>query len=215
MPFKDRLNFPVDATGRMIRDDDQNIKKWTYHAVGNNTCEACMQYDGKIFDSLKDAPSLPIHPNCKCRLELIYENDKNSSKNKIREGDDFGSGKYGASRGNRKHQGVDIVKKPGEEVRAVSDGIYTRQNSPYGDGVYKGLDIETEGGEKDRYMYVEPSIEPGTEVKEGDVIGHAQDIAGKYNTDEKEMTNHIHYETRDSEGNPQNPTRKVENGNKI
>lgn len=80
MPFKDRLNLPVDATGRMIRDDDnqkpqtgENIKKWRIHKSDKTkkSCDRCEALNGTEYNNINDIPILPVHPNCKCYIENI------------------------------------------------------------------------------------------------------------------------------------------------
>lgn len=51
--------------------EESKIKKWIYHAEGDNTCDKCMAYNGKEFKTLEEAPKLPIHPNCDCWLEPV------------------------------------------------------------------------------------------------------------------------------------------------
>ncbi|WP_312729361.1 minor capsid protein [Enterococcus sp.] len=38
----------------------------------DNTCDECAALDGKVFD-IDDAPSLPIHPNCRCALIPVVD----------------------------------------------------------------------------------------------------------------------------------------------
>jgi biotin carboxyl carrier protein len=220
-----------DGYSRTIRKDNFNkneqyeenkpkkIVKYVFEARGSNSCDKCMKYDGQIFDNKEDAPKLPIHPNCKCKLhEVVSYKDSESElgnnreiEYKVREKDSFGSGEFGASRdgGKRKHAGVDIVSKPGEKVKAISNGKVIKINSPYGDGVYKGVDIKTEDGKKERYFYVDPKVKQGDIIKKGDVLGNTQDIARKYNRPNAKMTNHYHYEIRDKSGKPIDPTERI------
>lgn len=60
------------------KEEKENVKieKWIYHATGRNTCKACWANDGKEFKSLKDVPTLPVHPNCNCWIEDIPVKDK-------------------------------------------------------------------------------------------------------------------------------------------
>lgn len=55
------------------------IEKWVYHATGRNTCKACYANDGKEFKTLKEAPTIPVHPNCNCWLEDVPAKDVNYS----------------------------------------------------------------------------------------------------------------------------------------
>lgn len=46
--------------------------------TGKRTCNACQRYDGRIFaESDTNKPHLPIHPNCRCRYELVQMTSKN------------------------------------------------------------------------------------------------------------------------------------------
>ena len=39
---------------------------------GANSCKACLEHHGKIFRAdAADKPQLPIHPNCRCKYELL------------------------------------------------------------------------------------------------------------------------------------------------
>ena len=57
---------------------------------GPNSCKACLEHHGKIFRAdAADKPQLPIHPNCRCKYEVVKESDAktqssgtNNSKNR-------------------------------------------------------------------------------------------------------------------------------------
>ena len=109
--------------------------------------------------------------------------------------DGWGSGAFGASRGKRKHQGVDIIAKPNETVFAPITGKIIRPAPPYpNDLSYTGLLIEN-----DKYavkmFYAKLTVPTGTSVKQGEPIAKAQNIAAKYSR--RPMINHVHFEVRD------------------
>ena len=96
---------------------------------------------------------------------------------------------------NYPHKGTDFVAKPGEDIKSsVTGTVVNVKASPYTDGKFTIVDIETPDGYTVRHFYVSPSLEKGARVKAGKtIIGQAQHIAkGK-----KGMTNHVHVEIRD------------------
>lgn len=108
--------------------------------------------------------------------------------------DGHGSGQYGAPRGTRRHQGLDIVAKPLEFIYAPISGRLTRDAFPYkNDPTYRGAVItgtgEWEGYEIKIFYMVRKSL---GNVEAGDFIGFAQDISAKY----PGITNHIHIEVK-------------------
>lgn len=109
--------------------------------------------------------------------------------------DAAGSGRFGARRGSRTHQGLDLIAKPGDPVFAPFRGRFIRTSRPYRtDGRFGGLVIHGQGIEL-KLFYVRPDerLRIGDEVAAGRLIGWAQDIAGKHGPP---MRNHIHIEVR-------------------
>lgn len=55
------------------------IDPWLIYVANNNSCSECQENHGKRFrTNAFDRPALPIHPNCKCRYELLNsENGEN------------------------------------------------------------------------------------------------------------------------------------------
>ena len=46
--------------------------------TGKRTCDTCQRYDGRVFaESDTKKPRLPLHPNCRCRYELVRMTPKN------------------------------------------------------------------------------------------------------------------------------------------
>ena len=108
----------------------------------------------------------------------------------LRDTDNWGSGAYGAPRGDRTHRGIDIITTPDQPIHAPFNGTVVRQADPYEeDPRYTGCLLRREpDGLEVKLFYLEGArIGP---VKEGEPIGKAQDIAIKY----PGITNHIHLE---------------------
>lgn len=119
--------------------------------------------------------------------------------------DDYGSGEYHASRGNRLHNGIDYQCSPGTEIVAPVTGRVTKIGYPYrNDTATRYVQITDAKGEHHRVFYVEPRCKAGDAVTFGvSVIGVAQDIAAKYTNGH--MNNHVHYEVLRPDGGYRNP----------
>ena len=117
---------------------------------------------------------------------------ENPTGGEIRGCDKQGCGYWGASRDNgRKHWGVDYVSEPGQEVIASFSGMaYEQKSVDYPGVIIAGEDYTSKA------LYVTPSAEiakagyKGVWVMEGEVIGRANDIRGRY----PGITNHVHFE---------------------
>jgi len=109
--------------------------------------------------------------------------------------DAAGQGHFGARRGNRTHQGLDLLATPGEPVLAPVAGTFIRSGYPYASDRRYRLAVIHGNGQEWKLMYVEPlaTLKPGDRVKAGQVIGTAQDVAAKYGPP---MLNHVHVELR-------------------
>jgi hypothetical protein len=119
--------------------------------------------------------------------------------------DGQGSGEFGASRGNRKHEGVDIISNAGDVIVSPIDGyvskvgyrIYSRK-CPY----LVGIDITGTGdyeGYKIRLFYVKSDLTKDTIVEKGDAIAKQQSLNDncypeKYSNGNYTMKNHVHVE---------------------
>lgn len=107
--------------------------------------------------------------------------------------DGDGCGHFGASRGSRVHQGLDIIIREGQQIMSPIDGEVVRFAFPYEDKSFSGLAI----GNKDYFIkifYMAPTVQPGTSIKKGQVIGLAQNIQRRYGP---EITPHVHIEVWD------------------
>jgi hypothetical protein len=110
----------------------------------------------------------------------------------IRGQDQWGSGAFGASRGNRPHLGVDIVVDSNSQVYAPLDMEITRISRPYASGSFSGVAFthtarDIDFGGRLWYFTPRPGI-VGSFVRKGELIGVAQDLNDKY----PGITNHLH-----------------------
>ena len=120
----------------------------------------------------------------------------------IRGQDDHGAGYYGASRGSRKHMGVDYACYTGSKVCATVSGKVTKLGKPYEDNpdtpninelkAYDYVQITDIQGRDWRYFYVKPSVKVGQHVLSDSVIGTVQDLDKIY----PDITNHYHLEIK-------------------
>lgn len=111
-----------------------------------------------------------------------------------RDYDAWGSGAFGAPRGNRRHKGRDYCYEAGAAVKAPMDGRIIRVGHPYGSPWlhYKLMELLTDDQSiLWRFFYVEPIVVPVISVSAGETIGYAQDISAKY---DDRMKNHVHVE---------------------
>lgn len=110
-----------------------------------------------------------------------------------------GDGYFGASRGRRIHNGLDILVSPGSAVYCPIEGIMLRMAYPYGTtrgnhqwegcvivgvGDYRGYEV--------KIFYMRPFV-IGDYLFPGEIIGIAQDISRKYSPS---MLDHLHVEVR-------------------
>lgn len=108
--------------------------------------------------------------------------------------DRFGAGHYGASRGKRKHNGLDIETAPGEEIYSPIHGDVVRQAFPYANDLsYGGVVIRGVGQYAEyevKLFYVQGLI--CGRVSAGSTVATAQNLGAKY----PGITNHVHMEVR-------------------
>lgn len=116
---------------------------------------------------------------------------------RIRKTDKWGNGSFGAPRGSRKHNGLDIVVVFGQDILSPVNGKIVRKSFPYAkDLSYEGVLIEGVGshaGISVKIFYMNPLASViSSNVSAGDKIGTAQNLIRKYPA----ITNHIHLEVR-------------------
>lgn len=134
----------------------------------------------------------------------------------VREHDGFGEGHYGASRGSRKHSGIDVVTWC-DLVRAPFKGTILREARPYNKTKsiekqnMRGLLFESHDKSIRLKMFYVSCSHIGAEFYKGDTIGIQQTLQIAYPpSDTKEMTDHIHvevYEKRKHKWIRVNPTK--------
>ncbi len=126
----------------------------------------------------------------------------------IRGLDDYGSGHYLAGRGDYNHTGGDYVARLGEPIKSPFNGTVTDVGRPYGDTTYtdskgksvkyRSVEVEDEKtGHRTNLMYVSPKVKKDDVVKQGDLLGHVQDLSIKFPKNAshpKGIVNHIHME---------------------
>ena len=118
-----------------------------------------------------------------------------------RTSDKWGAGYFHAPRGDRKHNGIDYACLAGSKILSPCDGKVTKLGYPYADDLsFRYVQI-TNGNKNHRVFYIEPTVELGAKIKEGDVIGIAQDLEERY----PDITPHIHYEIKSLDGKFENP----------
>lgn len=113
--------------------------------------------------------------------------------------DSKGDGHFGASRGRRTHNGLDLIVVPGSAVYCPIEGYMKRVAFPYGAGKrnkkWLGCAIEGMGlyrGYEVKIFYMDPFL-MGEDVYPNDIIGKAQAISKKYSS---QMIDHLHVEVR-------------------
>ncbi|XP_045432620.1 leukocyte cell-derived chemotaxin-2 [Pipistrellus kuhlii] len=121
------------------------------------------------------------------------------SSNGIRTRDGYGQGHYGASRGSRPHQGVDVLCSDGSTVYAPFSGRIVRQAKPYrkNNAINDGVQISG-GGFCVKMFYIKPIRYSGN-INKGDELGILLPMQRVY----PGIQSHLHIENCDKS----NPTK--------
>ena len=113
--------------------------------------------------------------------------------------DGAGQGWFGAPRGKRLHNGVDLLCVPGQVILSPISGTIVREAYPYaGDLKWSGCLIRGDQMEvKMFYMRLYHHIRKALpySIAAGIPIGQAQDVTNRY-PNEKDMKPHVHLELR-------------------
>lgn len=126
-------------------------------------------------------------------IGLITMGDEMITHKHVRGRDNRGAGYYGASRGSRVHNGVDLVCEYGEDVICQINGVVSKLGYPYANDLsFRYVQITDEEGYDHRYFYVSPQVAISDIVERGQLIGVAQNLAEKYSG----ITPHVHYEVK-------------------
>jgi len=74
-------NYKNDAEAEKVNIENKvlnggiSYNKYLWHSENSeNTCEKCKELDGQVFDYYDEVPERP-HPNCKCYVEIIENNE--------------------------------------------------------------------------------------------------------------------------------------------
>ena len=192
-----RLNY----VNRMLSDCDKNTGLDKTGSL-NDYVEIAFKHKGKEWVS-EGKPELSTDDENVDLGSLTFLPPNKKGWN-IRGTDCYGSGSYGASRGNRSHKGVDIKSDEGDIIVSPIDGFISKTGYKiYTDkcSYLVGVDVKGTGkysGYKVRLFYVKGNLPTDTRVKKGDPIGVQQSLQkncypkmtnGKYC-----MTNHVHVE---------------------
>lgn len=113
----------------------------------------------------------------------------------IRGTDRWGNGGFHAPRGNRHHNGVDIVVNPHQKVLPLVGGKVSKIGFPYDPhdekkGFLRYVQIDDSNGLHVRYFYLAPCVTRSQYVCNKTVIGLAEDLTTIY----PGITNHYHFE---------------------
>lgn len=67
-------NFNATEEGTVLKGGISNTRYvWV---AEDSACEECQALDGTEYDNPDDVP-IPLHPNCKCRIEEVYDEEPN------------------------------------------------------------------------------------------------------------------------------------------
>ena len=107
--------------------------------------------------------------------------------------DKFGSGEFGAPRGDHTHHGIDYVCTNRAAILAPVDGMVTKIGYPYADDLeFRYVELTTIDGYHHRIFYIYPCVRDGEVIKDGQTIGYSQDLTERY----PGITQHCHYEIK-------------------
>ena len=125
-------------------------------------------------------------------MTKTYEQMRLLIQQENRKCDSFGCGFFGASRGKRKHTGLDLIIEPEENVFSPIDGKITKVGYCYNDDLsFRYVEI-TNSKFVIRVLYVDPLVDVGDWVKSGDYLGYGQSLQKRY----EGITDHIHVEIK-------------------
>lgn len=121
--------------------------------------------------------------------------------------DSFGSGHYGASRGSRIHNGEDVNAAYNSVLLSPVVGVVTKLGYCYkNDASYRYVQVTDVDDFDWRFFYVKPSILMGATVELETKLGFVQNLDFRY----KGISNHIHLEIKDKDGNFIDPKTKID-----
>jgi len=124
----------------------------------------------------------------------------------MRQSDKYGSGWYHAPRGDRKHNGIDVIAMPGAGVICPVEGTITKLGYTYADDLtYRYVQVTDNNHYDWRFFYVAPKVIMEEIIPSGMVIGTVQDIGARY----PGITPHYHLEIKNPMGEFSNPNKLI------
>ncbi len=119
----------------------------------------------------------------------------------VRGTDRWGSGHYGASRGDHKHRGIDFACYPESEVLSIAEGYVSKLGFPYNPddekkGGFRYVEVTDRLGYRLRYFYVDPLVVMGQSISRGQILGVSQSLQNPY----PGITDHVHFEVKNISG---------------
>lgn len=115
----------------------------------------------------------------------------------IRGADPMGCGEFYCPRVDRVHLAIDYVVDPGQQLLAPITGYVRRFGKPYADSNLTLVEIWSVDGQVIcRLLYVQPSVERGSLVQAGSVVGNAQDVRSRPEYVGKHMLPHAHVDCK-------------------
>jgi len=118
----------------------------------------------------------------------------------IRGQDAWGAGHFGAPRGKRVHEGLDLLIPAGSALVSPIFGRIHRIGYPYANDLsFRIVEIRAETRDLWRFFYVKPLDifkEPGVVIARGHFLGTVQDLSKRFPAEEgrEAMPNHVHLE---------------------
>lgn len=118
--------------------------------------------------------------------------------------DSQGCGYFGAPRGRRKHNGIDLLCDPETMIQSPIEGIVTKIGYPYGDSKKRHIRYiqVSRGNYNFRVFYINPAVRVGQRIRHDTIIGHSQSLAEFY----PGISEHVHLEIKNSKGQFIDPT---------
>ena len=119
---------------------------------------------------------------------------------KLRQSDCWGCGEYQAPRGDRVHNGIDILSHANEVVIAYEGGTVTKIGYPYNPsdkkkGHFRYVQVTTGNGYCHRYFYCAPLVDVDDVVERGQTIGSNQTLDLVY----PGISQHTHFEVKNDQ----------------
>jgi len=128
----------------------------------------------------------------------------------VRLSDSYGEGYFGASRGKRKHLGIDYCCYPGSVILSPVSGVVSKVGYTYADDLsFRYVEVTAVDKLRYRIFYIEPCVSLDDHVLARETaLGVSQTLGYRYPADENHpspITEHVHFEVRNHKGEYFNP----------